>query len=122
MHGHPGAIIWAFSYLLVVGVLAMYGLHRYCIIYLYFKHRKTIPAPLAQFQKLPRVTVQLPIFNELYVVDRLLQSVAELDYPRDLLQIQVLDDSTDETATMAQEGVEQLQAQGFDACFIHRVW
>ena len=98
----------------------MYGLHRYCIIYLYFKHRKTIPAPLAQFQKLPRVTVQLPIFNELYVVDRLLQSVAELDYPRDLLQIQVLDDSTDETATMAQEGVEQLQAQGFDACFIHR--
>ena len=120
MHGNPGAIIWAVSYLLVVGVLAMYGLHRYCIIFLYFKHRKTKPKPLAEFPSLPRVTVQLPIFNELYVVDRLLRSVAELDYPRELLQIQVLDDSTDETATMAREGVEGLRAQGFDASFIHR--
>ena len=120
MHGNPGAIIWALSYLLVVGALSLYGVHRYCIIYLYFKHRKTAPKPLAQFAALPRVTVQLPMFNELYVVDRLLKSVAELDYPRELLQIQVLDDSTDETRERARLGVEDLRRRGFDAELIHR--
>ena len=120
MHGNPGAIIWALSYMLVVGGLAMYGVHRYCIIYLYFKHRKTEPKPLGKFQDLPRVTVQLPIFNELYVVERLIQSVSERDYPRELLQIQVLDDSTDETQELARRGVDRLRSDGFDAHFIHR--
>jgi len=120
MHGNPGAIIWSVSYLFVVGTLALYGFHRYCIIYLYFKHRKTAPKPLTEFKVLPRITVQLPIFNELYVVERLLRSVAEIDYPKELLQIQVLDDSTDETEALARTGVGNLKAQGFDAEFIHR--
>ena len=108
MHGHPGAIIWALLYLLVVGVLAIYGVHRYCIVFLYFKNRNKEPKPLREFETLPRITVQLPIFNELYVVERLLKSVAELDYPRHLLQIQVLDDSTDETTSLAEAGVQEL--------------
>ncbi|MEI6351020.1 MAG: cellulose synthase family protein [Verrucomicrobiota bacterium] len=120
MHGIPGALIWAVCYLLVVGVLALYGVHRYCIIYLYLKYRNTPPKPQGKFETLPKITVQLPIFNELYVVERLLKSVAELDYPRDLLEIQVLDDSTDETCALAEGGVQKLRDQGFNARFIHR--
>ena len=120
MHGDSGAIFLALSYLLVVGVLALYGFHRYCILFLYLKHRNDVPKPQGHFEELPRITVQLPLFNELYVVERLLASVAELDYPRELLQIQVLDDSTDETCPLAEAGVRQLREQGFDAEYIHR--
>ena len=120
MHGNSGTFFLAISYLLVVGVLALYGFHRYCILYLYFKHRKETPTPAGRFETLPEITVQLPIYNELYVVERLLKAVAELDYPRHLLQIQVLDDSTDETVPLAQAGVEQLREQGFDVEYLHR--
>ncbi len=114
------ALGWAIPYLLVVSVLALYGLHRFCIVYLYFKHRRRAPQPLRRFGRLPRVTVQLPLYNELYVVERLLRAVSELDYPRDRLQIQVLDDSTDETRALSRAGVEQLRARGFDAELLHR--
>ena len=88
---------------------------------LYWKYRKRAPKPLSTFEKLPRVTVQLPIFNELYVVERLLKSVAELDYPRELLQVQVLDDSTDETTALAAARRSQaLRAAGLDIELIHR--
>ncbi|MDD5349619.1 MAG: glycosyltransferase family 2 protein [Chthoniobacteraceae bacterium] len=76
--------------------------------------------PQGRFETLPKVTVQLPVFNELYVVERLLNAVAALDYPRDLLQIQVLDDSTDETCLLAETGVKQLREQGFNVQYIHR--
>lgn len=121
MHGNSGAIFLAISYLLVVGVLALYGFHRYCILFLYFKHRNRVPVPQRRFEELPKITVQLPIFNELYVVERLLKAVAELDYPRHLLQIQVLDDSTDETCPLAEAGVKELREQGFDITYIHRI-
>jgi cellulose synthase/poly-beta-1,6-N-acetylglucosamine synthase-like glycosyltransferase len=70
---------------------------------------------------LPKVTVQLPIFNEVYVVERLLRSVSELDYPQDLLQIQVLDDSTDDTREITSFCTEQLRRRGFNVDLIHRV-
>jgi cellulose synthase/poly-beta-1,6-N-acetylglucosamine synthase-like glycosyltransferase len=89
-------------------------------VYLFFKNRKKLPLPLSTFEELPRVTVQLPIFNELYVVERLLKSVAALKYPRELLQVQVLDDSTDETTEIAAKEVAALQQQGFDIELIHR--
>ena len=92
-----GHIIWSTCYLSVLLGLSAYGIHRYFIIYLYLKNRKRPPVPARYFEKLPKVTVQLPIFNEVYVAERLLRSVSELDYPQELLQIQVLDDSTDET-------------------------
>src|SRR5207248_2003967 len=72
------------------------------------------------FRRLPRVTVQLPIFNEIYVVQRLLRSVSELDYPRELLQIQVLDDSTDDTREVTASCAEELRQRGFDVQLIHR--
>jgi cellulose synthase/poly-beta-1,6-N-acetylglucosamine synthase-like glycosyltransferase len=120
MDGSAGHIIWTICYLLVLFGLALYGLHRYCIIFLYLKYRKNVPKPVSQFAELPRVTVQLPIFNELYVVERLLKSVSELDYPRDLLQIQVLDDSTDETRDISEEQVKKLKATGLDVELVHR--
>jgi cellulose synthase/poly-beta-1,6-N-acetylglucosamine synthase-like glycosyltransferase len=104
----------------VLSGLSLYGLHRYVILYLYFKYRNRAPKPAAQFEQLPRVTVQLPIFNEMYVVERLLKAVAELDYPRDLLQVQVLDDSTDETTAIAARQVGELRAGGLDIELVHR--
>src|SRR6201995_5295152 len=121
MDGSAGHIIWTICYLVVLLGLALYGVHRYCIVYLYLKYRKNVPQPVSEFKELPRVTVQLPIFNELYVVERLLKSVSELDYPRDLLQIQVLDDSTDETRDISAAKVEELKAAGFDIELVHRV-
>lgn len=115
-----GNITWSFCYFLVLAGLSLYGLHRYVILYLYFKYRNRAPKPVAQFEQLPRITVQLPVYNEMYVVERLIKAVAELDYPRDLLQVQVLDDSTDETTAIAGRQVEELRAAGLDIELVHR--
>ena len=121
MDERAGHFIWALCYLAVLFGLSLYGVHRYVIVYLFFKHRKNVPVPARRFEKLPRVTVQLPIFNELYVVERLLDCVSKLDYPRELLQIQVLDDSTDETRAITEAEVRRLSADGFDIEHVHRV-
>ncbi|MBO0797913.1 MAG: glycosyltransferase, partial [Blastocatellia bacterium] len=71
-------------------------------------------------QDLPSITIQLPLYNELYVVERLLESVTQIDYPRRLVEIQVLDDSTDETVTIAAAAVAKYKDQGFDIHYIHR--
>ena len=85
------------------------------------KHRDNIPrAPVPSLEPMPRVTVQLPIYNEMYVADRLIQAVCDLDYPRELLEIQVLDDSTDETREIAARVVERQAARGFDIAYYHR--
>jgi hypothetical protein len=85
-------------YFAVMIVLSIYGVHRYTLCYIYRKYRKNYdPQPPKQFAELPRVTVQLPIFNEQFVIDRLLESICAMEYPREKLEIQVLDDSTDET-------------------------
>src|SRR5213082_782126 len=91
------SFIWTICYLSVLVGLSAYGVHRYFIIYLFFKNRTRAPLPAGQFDKMPVVTVQLPTFTAVYVVERLLRAVSRLDYPRDRLQIQVLDDSTDDT-------------------------
>jgi cellulose synthase/poly-beta-1,6-N-acetylglucosamine synthase-like glycosyltransferase len=115
-----GNTIWTFCYFVVLFGLSLYGLHRYVIVYLYLKNRRNLPAPMSQFEQLPKITVQLPIYNELYVVERLLNSVAALDYPHELLQIQVLDDSTDETTAIAARKVDEFRALGMDIELIHR--
>src|SRR3954451_3230710 len=120
MQGSVGHIIWTVCYLSVLIGLSAYGVHRYFIIYLYLKNRKRPPAPDGYFEYLPKVTVQLPIFNEVYVAERLLLSVSELDYPQDLLQIQVLDDSTDETREITAACAEELRQRGFNVQRIHR--
>jgi len=108
-------------YFFVLSILAIYGWHRYYLVYLYLKNKHKAPAPLPAPTELPRVTIQLPIFNEMYVADRLIDSVCEMDYPRDRLEIQVLDDSTDETSEIAELAVRRHAARGFDIRYLHRV-
>ena len=110
-------------YFIVLIVLAAYGAHRYWMVYLYYKHKKnktTEAAAHFQFDDLPRVTVQLPIFNEQYVVDRLLDAVCRLDYPKEKLDIQLLDDSTDETIEVARLLVDRYAALGHRVTYLHR--
>ena len=121
MQGSLAHIVWTICYLSVLIGLSAYGIHRYFIIYLFLKNRKREAIPARRFEQLPKVTMQLPIFNEVYVVERLLRSVSELDYPRQLLQIQVLDDSTDDTREMTSSCAEELRRRGFNVQLIHRV-
>jgi cellulose synthase/poly-beta-1,6-N-acetylglucosamine synthase-like glycosyltransferase len=108
-------------YFIVLILLAGYGVHRYILVYLYYKHRKNrTTEPATYFEELPRITVQLPIFNEQYVVERLLDSVCKLNYPREKLDIQVLDDSTDETVDVARDLVERYAALGHPVSHHHR--
>ena len=108
-------------YFLVMIVLASYGLHRYVLVYLYYKHRKNrTTEPRERFAELPRVTIQLPIFNEQFVVDRLVDAVCRIQYPREKLDIQLLDDSTDETVDVARAVVERYAALGHPITYHHR--
>ncbi len=109
-------------YLLILIPLAVYGFHRSSLVFLYYRHRDQQPKENGKFTQLPAVTVQLPLFNEMYVVERLLDAVAAIRYPRDRFQIQVLDDSTDETRDICRRKIEQLvKAQpDLDVEYVHR--
>jgi len=108
-------------YFAVMILLAIYGVHRYTMCYLYFKYRKNAnPNPNSHFDELPLVTVQLPIFNEQFVIDRLIEAVCAMDYPREKLEIQVLDDSTDETQQVAADIVARYASLGNPIVYIHR--
>jgi cellulose synthase/poly-beta-1,6-N-acetylglucosamine synthase-like glycosyltransferase len=107
-------------YFIVLTILAVYGLHRYWLVYDYYKYKKNVPGPPPAISQWPRVTIQLPIFNERYVIERLVDAVARFDYPHDLLDIQVLDDSTDETREVARACVDRHAAQGLSISYIHR--
>lgn len=99
-------------YIFAILVLALFGIHKYFLLYTHYKYRKNAPVKPADPVGWPEVTVQLPIFNERYVVKRLLRAVANLDYPRERLLIQVLDDSTDRTAALTEKLVALLQQRG----------
>src|SRR5580704_2796028 len=108
-------------YFVVMILLAFYGMHRYQLVYLYYKHRdRALSEPPSRFTELPRITVQLPIFNEQYVIDRLIDACCRLDYPSGRLEIQVLDDSTDETQEVASGLVERYRALGHNIVYLHR--
>jgi cellulose synthase/poly-beta-1,6-N-acetylglucosamine synthase-like glycosyltransferase len=107
-------------YFLVLVILAAYGMHRYYLVYGYFKNRKNVPGPPPPVTEWPKVTIQLPIYNERYVIERLVDTVARFDYPHELLDIQVLDDSTDETVEVARACVERYQALGLPIHYLHR--
>ena len=108
------------TYSLVFALLMIVSLHRHLMVHLYYKHRRKQPDPRGTFDELPVVTVQLPVFNERYVVERLIRAVAKMDYPTDRLEIQVLDDSTDETTAIARQCVDELRRSGLDIALIHR--
>ncbi len=108
------------AYALLLFVLSVYGSHRYLMAYLYYRHKYRLPTPKGRFETPPKVTVQLPIFNEMYVTERLIGAVAKLDWPRELLEVQVLDDSTDETQGIARACVDRHRAEGLDIRYVHR--
>ncbi len=114
---------WAMliPYFTILTILSVYGIHRYEIIRTYFKYRKNaVTEPPKRFDRLPSVTIQLPLYNERYVVERLVDEVVKMDYPQDLLQIQVLDDSTDDTAPFADALVERYRNMGYPIEYHHR--
>ena len=110
------------SYFSILFLLAVYGAYRIKQVIDFWRYRNFIPEPAGRFSEedLPVITVQLPLFNELYVVDRLLKAVTAFDYPREKMEIQVLDDSTDETVKVAKAVVAKYAEQGFDIHYIHR--
>jgi cellulose synthase/poly-beta-1,6-N-acetylglucosamine synthase-like glycosyltransferase len=107
-------------YFAVLVAMAVYGLHRLFIVWLFHRHRRSAPVAPAAPEVLPSVTVQLPIFNERYVVEGLLDAVARIDYPRHLLEVQVLDDSTDDTRSLVSKLVARLREEGLDIIHLHR--
>ncbi len=124
--GTWGLLVWALVgvYVILVAVLTAYGLHRGMLVATCIRKRgqlkeieQTIAVP---DDDLPLVTVQLPLFNEITVVQRLIDAVSRLDYPRERLEIQVLDDSTDETQSLARAACERAAANGLDIQYIHR--
>jgi cellulose synthase/poly-beta-1,6-N-acetylglucosamine synthase-like glycosyltransferase len=120
------------AYFAVLLVLAMYGLHRSHLVLTVLRHRRTLKAlkegvpaltteEATTREDLPHVTLQLPLYNEATVAARLLEHVAAIEWPRSRLEIQVLDDSTDETRTLVRREVDKLRERGCDVVYIHRV-
>src|SRR5262245_39704549 len=116
----PSETLTLAAYFFVLIVLAIYGWHRYYLVYLYMRNRNNGAKPGPALDPLPVVTIQLPLYNEMYVADRLIESVCRIDYPRELLEIQVLDDSTDETRGIAELAVRRFAAEGIDIKYLHR--
>ena len=111
---------WLVAYFIILICMAGYGCHRLLMVLLYLIHRKHKPQPAGQWEELPVVTVQLPMFNEKFVVEGLLKKVTAIDWPKDKLEIQILDDSTDDTYDLCQQQVELYRQQGFDIVCLHR--
>ena len=107
----------------VLFLLSVYGFHRYRLAWIALnkRHESTVQVPLLADEELPRVTVQLPVFNERYVVQRLIDAICNLTYPNEKLEIQVLDDSTDDTQIIAHESCERWRRKGKNIQHIHRV-
>ncbi len=119
MAGFVGAVLTGI-YITALAVALMFALHRYVQLYLYYRHRRNAPRPRARFQELPYVTVQVPTYNEPNVVGRAIESACAINYPHDKLQIQILDDSTDNTTSIARRTAKKMRAQGLDIKVIHR--
>src|SRR5260370_25346957 len=116
----PAETLTLGAYFFVLIILAVYGWHRYYLVYLYMRNRDREPKPGPALTPVPVVTIQLPLYNEMYVADRLIESVCRIDYPRDLLEIQVLDDSVDETRSIAELAVRRFAEEGIDIQYFHR--
>ncbi len=107
-------------YLVTLGLVALYGVHRYVLLYLYVKHRDNIYKPTGTFDELPKITVQLPMFNEGAVAERIIKATCLIDYPLDKLEIQVLDDSTDASKDISKRCCDEWVARGYPVKHIHR--
>src|SRR6185295_4861709 len=116
----PAETLTLSSYFFVLIILAIYGWHRYYLVYLYMRNKDKEPKLGPPLDPTPVVTVQLPLYNEMYVAERLIEAVCRLDYPADRLEIQVLDDSTDETQEIVARAVARHRARGLDIHHLRR--
>lgn len=107
-------------YFTILTILSVYGAHRLYMLMLYFRHKKDVPQPKGGPDYRPHVTVQLAVFNEMNVIERLMDYVVKMRWPKDKLEIQLLDDSTDSTVNVAQAVCDKYRALGFDISYIHR--
>jgi cellulose synthase/poly-beta-1,6-N-acetylglucosamine synthase-like glycosyltransferase len=118
-------IIFLAFYFLTLMILCFYGSHRYKMAYLYKKYKQTPPKevePISDLDKdLPLVLIQLPIYNERFVVERLIDRVCEIRYPKDRVLIQVLDDSTDDSQSIVKEAIQRYSELGITIDYLHRV-
>ncbi|MFN4112162.1 MAG: cellulose synthase family protein, partial [Ignavibacteria bacterium] len=103
-----------------LSILFFYGMHGFFLVYLYSKFKDVKYAPKGRFEELPKVCIQLPTFNEALVVDRLIEAVCKIDYPKYKMEIQVLDDSTDETQDVLKKIVDEKKKLGFNINYYHR--
>ncbi len=101
-------------------ILGIYGMHRFFMVYLFYRHKGPDAGPASRFEELPPVTVQLPLYNEMYVAERLIDATCSLDYPLDRLEIQVLDDSTDVTTELVAKRVAHWQERGVNIHHVRR--
>ncbi|MDP3682937.1 MAG: glycosyltransferase, partial [Ignavibacteria bacterium] len=108
------------SYFVSLFILFVFSSHGFFMIYYYNKYKNVKQVADANFISDKKVTIQLPLYNELYVVERLIDSVCEIDYPKDYLEIQVLDDSTDETVSLVANKVAEKIALGFNILHVRR--
>ena len=108
------------AYFLSLTILFGFGIHGLVMLYYYHKTQKILKPVVSMPDEYPVVTIQLPMYNELYVIERLIRSVCNINYPVDKLEIQVLDDSTDESREIASTLVKEYQQKGFDIKYIHR--
>jgi cellulose synthase/poly-beta-1,6-N-acetylglucosamine synthase-like glycosyltransferase len=122
MQHSTGSYILVCCYFLVLCAIAFYGFHRYILVFLYIKHRNNAYTPKRKYEdhELPRVTIQLPMFNEDSVAERIIRATCQIDYPLDKLEIQVLDDSTDHSAEIAEKACQEWAAKGYPIRFMHR--
>jgi cellulose synthase/poly-beta-1,6-N-acetylglucosamine synthase-like glycosyltransferase len=111
-HANGFDLAMMIPYFIVLFILALYGLHRYWLVYDYYAYRHNVPAEPPPVTEWPRVTIQLPIYNERYVIERLVEAISRFDYPPELLDVQVLD--------VARNCVERFAAQGIPITYIHR--
>lgn len=109
-----------YAYFVALLILAIFGFHGFVMVYHYVKNKDKKEDSLPELKEHPFVTVQLPVYNELYVVRRLIESVCAMDYPRDRYEVQVLDDSTDETVDIVAQTVREFREKGFDISHVRR--
>ena len=114
-----GSLILAVHFLLL-GILSLFGLHRLSMVFRWFKYRDFTPQPPKMFEKLPKITVQIPLYNERLVAKRIVDSIVLLEYPADRLQIQIVDDSNDDTSDVIAERVSHYKLQGINIEHVQR--
>ena len=116
------ALRWPLTavYLVILALVCVYGLHRYWLTFVYYRTRGNLPRPKGRFEIWPALTVQLPMYNEKLVAERIIEAACAIDYPGERLQIQVLDDSTDDSADIARRCAQRMNAAGHDVQYVHR--